>query len=161
MCVSWATRSHALAAILRLQRRSHKVWHIRHDKLGEVVGVLPRVSKDAAQPGVLIDLLPRACGFEAEIVRAARRMTAMGVELPVARIGHLIAIKIKAMHDLQRARDGRHLRALLELATDEERDLARAALKLSIERGVLRVSDPFAILGPYRLDGTLRPTSAG
>jgi hypothetical protein len=141
-----------------LQRRSHKVWRARHDKLGEVVGVLPRLSKDAAPSGVLIDLLPRACGFEVEMVRAARRMTAMSVELPVARIGHLIAFKIKAMHDLRRARDGRHLRALLELATDEERDLARAALQLCIERGVLRVRDPLAILGPYRLNATLRPT---
>jgi len=143
-----------------LQRCSHKVWRVRHDKLGEMLGVLPRLPNEAAPSGVLIDLLPRACGFEAEIVRAARRTTAMGVKLPVARIGHLIAFKIKAMHDLKRGRDVQHLRALLALATNEERELARAALELSIARGILHVRDPFAILRPHRLDGSLGAISA-
>jgi predicted nucleotidyltransferase len=136
----------ATAALVdALRARGHMVQRVPHDKMSEIVLVLPRIA-GAAPLGVLVDLLPRACGFEAEIVAAASRMTVLGVPVPVARIGHLVALKVRALHDVQRARDRMDLRALLVFATRYERELAREALRLSIERGVLRTEDPFAVL---------------
>jgi hypothetical protein len=138
-----------------LRARGHLVHRVAHERLGEVVVVHPSIS-DAPPLGVLVDMLPRACGFEAEIVTAAQRMDVLGVKVPVARLGHLIAFKVKAIHDVMRARDRRHLAALLALATDADRDVASKALRLSVERGVLKVDDPFAIFDRYPLGRNLR-----
>jgi len=121
----------AVAAGLRAC--GHLVVHEPHDKLGDIVVVCPRMA-GSAPAGVLFDLLPRGCGFEAEIVAAARRMPVRGLDAPVARPGHLIAYKVKAMHDVRRDRDREHLRALLRLSDDADRQLARQALRLSLER---------------------------
>jgi len=142
-----------------LRARGHMVQRVPHDKLGEIVLVHPRIA-GAAPLGVLVDLLPRACGFEAEIVAAARRMTVLGVPIPVARIGHLVAFKVKALHDVQRARDRMDLRALLVSATSDERALAREALRLSTERGVLRTDNPFAVLAGTSSAAFFGPTAS-
>ena len=131
-----------------LRARGHTVVRAPHERLGEIVLVHPH-SSEPGPLGVLIDLLPRACGFEAELIAAAREITIGGVPVPVACIGHLIAFKVKAMHDVHRARDRSHLRALLGLASEEEREVAREALRLSLRRGVLRADDPFALLNRY------------
>ncbi len=139
----------ALAEALR--ERGHTVLQSRHDALGEVVVVHPRVPGEAPA-GVLFDLLPGASGFEAEIVAAARPTTVLGVAVPVARIGHLIAYKVKAMHDVRRARDRRHLKALLALAAEGEISVAREALRLSAARGALRMEHR-PMWDPLLLDG--------
>lgn len=140
-----------------LRARGHMVQQVSHDTLKEMLVVLPGIPGEPPL-GVLVDVLPRACGFEAEMVAAAQRMPVLGVDAPIARVGHLIAFKMKAMYDVTRARDRKHLRALLELASDEDRDTAREALRLSIERGVLRVDDPYALFDRYPLGPSLRPT---
>ncbi|HVB44208.1 MAG TPA: hypothetical protein VNF47_16090 [Streptosporangiaceae bacterium] len=120
----------ALAASLRA--RGHGAWQVPHGKLGLMVLVLPHVRGDPL--GVLVDVLPRACAFETELVAAARPMTVLGVRVPVACVGHLIAFKVKAMHDATRPHDPAHLRALVRLANGEDLDLARQALLLRAER---------------------------
>ena len=140
-----------------LRSRGHTVHRGPHDKLGELAIVHP-VLPDGRASGILVDLLPRACGFEPEIVAAARHRDVMGVSVPVARFGHLIAFKVKAIDDVSRARDRSDLRSLMALADEEELELAREALRLSVERGVLRTEDPFGIVERLRIGLSLRPS---
>ena len=148
----------AVAALAdALRGRGYTVHRVAHDVLGDVVVIHPFLA-DGSPSGVLIDLLPRAGGFEAELVAAARRLEVRGMTVPVARIGHLIAFKVKAIGDVNRARDRKDLRALMALADEEELGLAREALRLSVERGVLRTDEPFEIVDRLRLGLTLRPT---
>jgi hypothetical protein len=145
----------ALADALR--GRGYTVHRASHDALGEIVVVHPFLP-DGSPSGILIDLLPGAGGFEAELVAAARPREVLGGTVPVARIGHLIAFKVKAIGEVNRARDRKDLRALMALADEEELDLARKALRLSVERGVLRTEDPFEIVERLRIGLSLRPT---
>ncbi len=145
----------ALADALR--GRGYTAHRVPHDAVGEIVVVHPFLP-DGGPSGILVDLLPRACGFESELVAAARPRDVLGVTVPVARIGHLIAFKVKAIGDVNRARDRTDLRALMALADEEELALARKALRLSVERGVLRTDDPFEIVERLRIGLSLRPT---
>jgi len=75
--------------------------------------------------GVVVDLLFASSGIEAEIVAAAEPLEILpGLVVPVARNGHLIALKVLAGREL----DARDARWLWEVADEEERQLAREAL---------------------------------
>jgi hypothetical protein len=129
-----------------LRARGHWVKYVPHEKLREVLVILPRVEESG--PLGVVDLLPCACGFEHEIVASANLRVVHNVPLPVASIGHLLACKLTAMQDRHRARDQRHLCALLSLATQVDREVARDAVMLSFERGFLRASNPLSVIEP-------------
>jgi hypothetical protein len=127
-----------------LQARGHWIKYLPHEKLGEILVVLPRVEESG--PLGVVDLLPCACGFERELVASANLRIVHHVPLPVASIGHLLACKLKDMQDRHRERDQRHLCALLSLATRVDREVAHDAVMLSFERGFLRASNPFSVI---------------
>lgn len=60
------------------------------------------------------------------------------VRLPVARLGHLVAMKLLARDDQRRPQDGIDLRALVNAADDEELARARTACATIVERGYSR-----------------------
>src|SRR5258708_1556904 len=81
--------------------------------------------------GVVIDLLFASSGIEPEIVRAAEKLEIVaGLVAPVARTGHLMALKVLARDDRSRPQDLDDLRALLAEASPEDLADARAALHL-------------------------------
>jgi hypothetical protein len=61
-----------------------------------------------------------------------------GLELPVASIGDLIAVKVLARDDDRRPQDAGDLRVLCRAATEEDLAVAREALSLIAERGFHR-----------------------
>lgn len=84
----------------------------------------------------VVDLLFASSGVESEIARSAERLRVLASwSGPVARVGHLIAMKLLSRDDLRRPQDLADLRALLAVATDDELELARAAVALITERG--------------------------
>jgi hypothetical protein len=84
----------------------------------------------------LIDLLFASSGIEPEIVAAATSMEVFpGYKVPVARTGHLIALKVLSRDDDTRPQDTVDLRTLLIAADAEDLAMARAALSLIAERG--------------------------
>jgi predicted nucleotidyltransferase len=92
--------------------------------------------------GVIVDLLFFSSGIEPEIVRAAERVEIVpGLQILLPRIGHLIAVKVLARDDRHRPQDLADLRALLDVATDQDLELARTALELIKERGCHRNKD--------------------
>ncbi len=104
---------------------------------------------------VLVDLLFASSGIEREIVEQATEQKVFGtLKMPVAALGHLIAMKVLAESD-SRGKDRDDLRVLLPLATNEEIDRARAAVALIAERGFSRHKD--IVAGLERFVAQYRP----
>jgi hypothetical protein len=103
-----------------------------------------------ARTGVLLDLLFASSGIESEVVEGAELLEVLPeLHIPVARTGHLIALKILSRDDETRPQDIVDLRALSKTASEEEFERARSALKLIESRGfdrgrpLLRMLDDF------------------
>ncbi|SDU69213.1 Nucleotidyl transferase AbiEii toxin, Type IV TA system [Jiangella alkaliphila] len=91
---------------------------------------------------MVVDLLFASSGIEREIAQAAERIEIIpGLTLPVATAGHLIALKLLARDDERRPRDAADLRNLAEVASTEDRDVARKAVELITARGFGRDRD--------------------
>lgn len=99
-----------------------------------------RLRPAGAQASV-VDLLFASSGIEPDIVAAAEPLEALpGLTLPVARTGHLIALKMLAQ-DERRPQDAVDLEALLRVADEHERRLAREACAAIHARGYGRDRD--------------------
>jgi hypothetical protein len=89
--------------------------------------------------GIFLDLLFASSGIEPEVVSAADGIEIVpGLSVPVARTGHLLALKTLARNDRDRPQDLDDIRALLREATELDLDEARQAVRLIEERGFAR-----------------------
>lgn len=87
---------------------------------------------------ISIDLLVASSGVEAEIVKDAQRLEVVqGTVLPVARIGHLIALKLLSVSP-GRETDHQDLRNLADIADADEWARCVRAVQLIGERGYAR-----------------------
>jgi hypothetical protein len=103
----------------------------------EAVGrlAMARLSTD---DGLSVDLLIASSGIEAEVFARAETLEVVrGMLLPVARIGHLIALKLLSEAP-GRELDAADLRSLAAVATDDEWNLATEAVAQIQERGFAR-----------------------
>jgi predicted nucleotidyltransferase len=101
--------------------------------------------------GPLVDLLFAATGIENEIVEAAEPVEiAGGIVTEVARVGHLIAMKLVARDDERRPQDQVDLVALSKVADETEWARAEAAVRLIRERGFGGSRDLAAALAEWR-----------
>src|SRR6185436_16837965 len=92
--------------------------------------------------GPVVDLLFASSGIEPEIVADAELLELLpGLRLPVAAIGHLIALKLLSRNDASRPQDLVDLRALVGRVTDAERARARRAVAMIRARGFHRGRD--------------------
>jgi hypothetical protein len=90
------------------------------------------------QGGIPVDLLFASSGVENEIATAAEQLEILpGVVVPVARSGHLLALKVLA----GRPRDLEDCRTLLNHSSLEDFELARQALDLISRRDFDRGKD--------------------
>jgi len=79
---------------------------------------------------VVVDLLFASCGIETEVVARAELLEILsGFRVPVAQVGHLIAMKLLARDDRQRPQDLDDIRALLAVADAAQRRLVVTAIK--------------------------------
>lgn len=113
---------------------------LEHDTLGRMVAArLRRTGISAA--GVVVDLLFASSGIEEEVVADAEPLEVFaGVSVPVARTGHLLALKLLARDD-RRPLDAADLRALLAVADEAERARAEDAVDRIVRRGANRGRD--------------------
>jgi hypothetical protein len=102
----------------------------------ETTGRLATVRLEhASAPGVVVDLLFATAGIEPEVAGAARSLRVSAkLELPVATVGHLLALKTLSMDDEKRPQDRLDIAALLRVATAEDLRVAEQALSLITER---------------------------
>ena len=79
-------------------------------------------------------------------------MTVLGHRVPVARLGHLIAMKLLARHDKLRPQDVVDLRALSQAADAAEWKRAATPVAMIEERGFARKRDLRGALARLRRD---------
>jgi predicted nucleotidyltransferase len=101
--------------------------------------------------GPLVDLLFAATGIESEIVEAAEPIEiGGGIVTEVARVGHLIAMKLVARDDDRRPQDRVDLAALAKVADEVEWARAETAVRLIRERGFGGSRDLAAALAEWQ-----------
>ena len=104
-------------------------------RLATIRLISPPVDEDGA--GVQVDLLVACVGIEPEVVAASQLLEVMPqVYVPVARSGHLVAMKVLAA----RPQDLEDIRMLLREMGDADLELARESLDLIERRGFLEDS---------------------
>jgi predicted nucleotidyltransferase len=120
---------------------------LEHDALCRLATV--RLTSPVAS--VLVDLLFSSSGIEGAIAIAAERLEIVpGLRIPVARTGHLIALKLLARDDRRRPQDHDDLRALRSGADESDWSLAAEAA-VAIERaGASRGRDLMGALDRLR-----------
>lgn len=139
LVVAVADDADAEAVVFDLQSRGYRVLlALEQVAVGRLSTV--RLSAPGTGPhGVVVDLLFASSGIEAEIVAAAELIEIVpGLGVPIARIGHLLALKILARDDRRRPQDRDDIRALLVEASPADVDEARQALALIEQRGYQR-----------------------
>jgi len=88
--------------------------------------------------GLRLDLLFALAGIEVEVATGAERTIVVpGLELPVARLGDLIALKLLAAREPEREHDRRDLRALVNRASSKDLSRARWSIDLLIARSMV------------------------
>jgi len=108
-------------------------------------GRLATVRLAETRSAVLLDLLFASSGIEPEIVAAAEPLEILGgLTVPVARIGHLIAMKVLAADARTRPQDFDDIRALITVASAAELRRVPPALRLIEKRGFARRRDLIA-----------------
>ena len=102
----------------------------------------------------IVDLLFASSGIEPEIVAAATSLTVLpGLSMPVASVGHLIAMKLLST-DERRPNDRADLVQLAAVATDNDWIVASQSVELISQRGYSRGRDLLVGLSNLRRDGT-------
>lgn len=139
--------------IRRLRRDGYEVVAaVEQESIGRLATA--RLVRRRDEAGVVLDLLFASCGIELEIVSAAEEIAVLpGLVVPVATVGHLMAMKLLARDDRRRPADADDLAALAEIATDDDWDQASEATSLIVERGYHRGRDLVAALSELRRDG--------
>jgi len=130
-----------------LQRRGYELAAIVEQEATARLATARLVPREEGEAGIVIDLLFASSGIEPEIVSSAERLTLFrDLQVPVATLGHLIALKVLARDDTARPQDRVDLVALVRAA--EPADLARArdAASLIRQRGFHRGRDVSAEL---------------
>ena len=97
----------------------------------------------------IVDLLFASSSIEPEVVAAAERLRlSASLEVPVARVGHLLAMKVLAVKPA-RPQDASDILALLRVAQEADLELARTSLELIERRGASRDKDLAGVLAHY------------
>jgi hypothetical protein len=128
------------------------VGSVEHDN-GRLATV--RLTHNVDGPDVVIDLLFASSGIEPEVTKSAEIIEVVsGLNLPVATVGHLIALKLLARDDATRPQDVADLHGLLSVATPADLALAQQSVDLIETRGFNRGRDLRAAL--RELESTLK-----
>jgi predicted nucleotidyltransferase len=120
---------------------------VEHDGLGRLA------TARLIAPGkrVVVDLLFSSSGIEESVVREAERMEIIeGLEVLVARTGHLIALKLLARDDRHRPQDYDDLLALKARASEADWQLAELAVAAIMGTGAARGRDLAQLLDQLR-----------
>lgn len=89
-------------------------------------------STGQADEGIVVDLMFANSGIEREVVEVAESLEVLpGVSVRVARLGHLLALKILA----NRQQDVADAESLCRNASDDDLEMCRRALELISRRG--------------------------
>ena len=98
--------------------------------------------RDSSPQGLVLDMLFASSGIEAEICGSADNLMVFpNLSVPVARIHHLMALKILSRDDQTRPQDAPDLHALITAAEPSDLEAACDAARLIENRGFNRTRD--------------------
>ena len=104
--------------------------------------------------GVVADLLFASSGIEPAVVAEAEPLAVFPrLMVPVARVGHLIALKLLSRDDPSRPQDALDLRALFRVVTEPELARAAQAVQQIEDGGFARGRDLRAALAQWSREG--------
>lgn len=129
----------AEALILDLQTGGFRVLAVVEQDAVHRLATARLVAPGGTERGVVVDLLFASSGIEPEVARGADSIEVLAdLRIPVARVGHLVALKLLARDDRQRPQDLDDLRALLHESSDADLAIARDAVRTIEARGYHR-----------------------
>lgn len=132
-------RSGSRGADLRLDPPSYKVLTCLEHEVQSRLSTVRLLPPGQDEDGFVVDLLFASSGIEPELAAAATELEVLpGVYVPVATIGHLLALKVLAMDDATRPQDRIDILALLEYADESEVARAQESIALITARGFNR-----------------------
>jgi len=141
--------------VLVLRDRGYRVISAMEQEATGRLAAVRLAPPGETEQGVVVDLLFGSSGIEPEIVMAAESLEILpGLRVPVARLGHLLGLKLLARDDRTRPQDRADLVALLARADRAAIDLARNALTLITTRGFHRGRDLLADLDSLIAQGS-------
>jgi predicted nucleotidyltransferase len=142
LAIAAADDADAEGVIFALQAAGYRIHTVLENTAQHRLATVRLESLDQDSLGIVVDLLFASSGIEAEIVSEAEPLEVFsGITLPVARVGHLLVLKLLARDDRRRPQDRIDIRSLLTVATPEEITRAKEAAKLIQERGFSRGRD--------------------
>lgn len=126
-------------AVHALQRRGYHVHALVEQEAAGRLATTRLVPPGEGETGAVLDVLFASSGIEPEIADAAEALEILpGLRVPVARVGHLLALKLLSRDDRTRPQDRVDLAALLRVATPNDLDEARQGVALIHARGFQR-----------------------
>lgn len=132
----------AEALVRRLTSRGYRALVVVEQEAAGRLATVRLAPPGASDDAIVADLLFASSGIEVEIAQAAEPLEVFpGVVAPVARSGHLLALKVLARDDVNRPQDLVDARALLTNMPADELLRARQALELITQRGYNRHRD--------------------
>jgi len=137
----------AKALVHELQLKGYSVLAIIEQEAVARLATVRLQPPGATETGLVLDLLFASSGIEHEVVDSAEKLEVLpDLSVPVARAGHLIALKVLSRDDRARPQDVADLRALLARVDADELARAREALRLIVSRGFHRERPLIAML---------------
>jgi len=135
LAVAVASDAESESLAFAMQQKGYVLKSVVEQEAKKVLATLRFCAPASSAREPDVDLLFASCGIEPEIVASATPVEIeSGVVVPVARIAHLIAMKILAVRE-ERDQDAGDLRALLAVASENEIREAENALQLIEARG--------------------------
>jgi predicted nucleotidyltransferase len=129
-------------AVHSLQQRGYQVQALVEQEATGRLATARLAPKGGDAAGVVLDILFASSGIEPEIVEAAEPLEILpGLRVPVATVGHLLALKLLSRDDRTRPQDRVDLAQLVRTAGRADIDLARQAVALIQARGFQRDRD--------------------
>ncbi len=142
VAVSVANDDDAEALVRALNPDGYRIVTLVEQERSKRLATVRLITPGQDEAGVVADLLFASSGIEQEVVAAAESLEVLrGLEVRVAQVGHLIALKLLARDDRHRPQDADDLAALRRVADDEQIARAREAVQLIAARGFARGRD--------------------
>jgi hypothetical protein len=139
LAVAATSDTEAEELVAHLRRSGYETVALVEQK---ATGRLATIRLQASEDAPTVDLLFASSGIESETVAESELLAVLGDEpLPVARIAHLLAMKILADDPVDRPQDRMDAIALIKVATPEEVNRTAELLSLITSRGANRGRD--------------------
>lgn len=129
-------------AVHTLQRRGYGVHALVEEAAAGRLATARLAPRGEDEAGIVLDVLFASSGIEPEIAGSAEPLEILpGLRVPVASVGHLLALKLLSRDDRTRPQDQVDLVQLLRVAEPGDIEAARHAVALIHSRGFQRDRD--------------------